>query len=168
VLNNFNLTQGTTRYNSPIAFSSTTATLKKITSSLTSTINSKVLVNLGSNPCSRLFTIKYTSETGAFTDSWDTFSCNASIVTLDVVGIETAASSNELALAFKAQIDRDLTSTRDSLAKGVAGFFGNTKAWFALLAIVVIILIIGIIIVTMKVFGGENRTTLSSSDQGLL
>ena len=100
VLDNFNLTEGITRTNSPLGFSSSSRTIKRITSSLTDTITATVIVNIPQSE--RLIRISYTSDTGTFTQIFSrsdiTFSGNTAQIT--IVGIEPATSSNVLRLVY--------------------------------------------------------------------
>jgi hypothetical protein len=98
ILDNFNLTEGTTRANSPLTLtSSTDGIIKtyKITSSLLDPINTKVVVNVD---CTRVARIEYTSENGAYTQSWEIgdYICSNNLVELDITGIEYATGSNTL------------------------------------------------------------------------
>ena len=57
-----------------------------------------------------------------------------------------------------------LTSSANNISQGVSSFFGNSVTWFSLLAIVVILLIIGIIILSVKRFEASPFTQENGGD----
>jgi len=100
VLDNFNLTEGVTRENSPLWFSSSSDTSKHIASNLTDTVNITVVINVLS--CENAGTITYTSDSGAYTHTYlrGKYDCNNNQATLNIDGIEQATGSNELLIEY--------------------------------------------------------------------
>jgi hypothetical protein len=100
VLDNFNLTEGITRTNSPLWFTSSTTTSKHIGSNLTDMISATVVVDV--YDCELLSSIGYVSDTGTYTKTFNTAyidsNCADNKIILTGVQLETASSSNILTL----------------------------------------------------------------------
>jgi len=101
VLDNFNLTEGVTRENSPLWFSSASSTNKKIASNLTDTINATIVFNVDS--CN-IASINYFSNTGAYDKLITSYSCSNNMVTIpNLEGIEPSSSSNEIKILYRTE-----------------------------------------------------------------
>lgn len=144
VLDNFNLTEGTTRANSPVAFSYTSNTEKHINSSLLEPINATVVFNVLS--CDTLGTVSYTSDTGTYTQSYSEsdYTCTNNVLTLTVNGIETATASNVITLAYN-QASVDICDGFDDAASTFITFF----------VIIIIVSIAGLILFFLLGSGEE-------------
>ncbi len=96
VLDQFNLTEGITRTNSPLAFGTKTDNSIAITSTLAEPINTTIIFSIPN--CEAVGRITYTSNTGAYIQVFDNkqISCSGDVVSLDINGIETASGSNVL------------------------------------------------------------------------
>lgn len=143
VLDNYNLTEGVTRENSPLWISSSTTTEKHIASNLTNTINTTVVLNVAD--CDTLGSISYTSDTGIYkinytkSAGWfyqgQTYTCSNNKATIENVPIEKATNSNVFLLRYNA----------DSLSAcnaGVNAFSG----YILLLGLVGIVFFLGLMI----------------------
>jgi len=110
VLNNFNLTEGITRINSPLWFSSSSTTSKHIANNLSSTINSTIIFNV--DDCSKITRIEYISDTGSYNNIYSSgeFTCENNVVTLQLQGIEPAQNSNIINIVYAA-IDQGLCAS---------------------------------------------------------
>lgn len=122
ILNEFNLTEGVARNNSPIWFSTSTSSAKKIASNLTETINASVSFSVDS--CSTLESISYISHSGNYTKTYlsSEYSCSDLTVTLNVTGLEPASGSNNFSISY---------STSDS-STGSATSSGKSSPIFSL------------------------------------
>lgn len=119
VLDNFNLTEGISRTNSPLAFSSSSTDEKKyITSTLTTPITVPITFNIGNYDCNDVNKITYISNTGAYKQTWHwgDFSCSSRTITLTITGIEQASSSNTIEISY------DLTTFARTIIKLLVGF----------------------------------------------
>jgi len=106
VLDNFNVTEGVTRQYSPLWFSSSTDSVKKIASNITDTLTVPVIINARCLPST---SIRYVSNSGNVT-AWyryANFTCiGTDKIQITVAGIEKASGSNTLyvydsSLSFK-------------------------------------------------------------------
>jgi len=138
VLDNFNLTEGVTRENSPLWFSSSSDTSKHIASNLTDTVNITVVINVSDCDINR---IVYTSHTGIYSAvytsdgsrgadySWT--SCSDGILQLEIYGVEQASGSNVISMEY----DDNLDPYCDNFQEGL-GRFG---AYFALIILAIVV-----------------------------
>ena len=112
-----------------VFFSLSTGKEKHIASNLTNTINANVTFNVDS--CN-IKEINYVSNTSAFTNEYKPgeFTCSGSVVTLEVIGIETSSDSNKILITYK-------------------GCAGSTRL---ILNTLIILLALGIVIFTISVF----------------
>lgn len=99
VLDNFNLTEGVSRTNSPLWFSYSSDTEKHIASNLTDTIDATILFNVYS--CDSIGNINYVSELGTTkTYQRGSYTCSDNVVTLNLDSIDSATSSNVLTIEY--------------------------------------------------------------------
>ena len=103
VLEEFNLTENVNREFSPLWFSSSSSTTKKISSNLTDTINATVQMDISPKYCNQLSSINYISNTGTYRNTFiqGNYNCTGSTVSLELNGIEPAADSNILTLNYE-------------------------------------------------------------------
>lgn len=147
VLDDFNLTEGVTRENSPLWFSATSDTSKSIASNLTDTINTKVIFNV--QDCDTIGTITYTSDTGTYSQSWAGKDyCSSSSVTLPITGIETATASNKITISYN-QASLDICEGWSDAGNTFVGFF----------IVIIIISVAGVILV---LFLGDGELDLEN------
>ncbi|MDD5191968.1 MAG: LamG domain-containing protein [Candidatus Nanoarchaeia archaeon] len=97
VLDNFNMTEGTSREKSPVWFSYSDGNIRNISSNLTDTINNlTVIINTSVIPSSP----RFTSHTGAYNKTYSSseynYNTTTNLLTLNISGIETASGSNQL------------------------------------------------------------------------
>lgn len=99
VLNNFNVTEGVTRANSPSTFSVSTFTSKHITNTLAEPITVPVIFNV--YDCNTVGNIRYTSDDGSQTSLYQRgdYTCNNNQVTLTLT-LDSSTSSNELEIEY--------------------------------------------------------------------
>lgn len=99
VLDNFNLTEGTPRTNSPLWFSSSSNTIKHIASNLTNTINSTIVFNV--IDCN-IASITYVSNSSDTSYS-PAYTCSNNAVTIPLLnGIEQSSNSNVITISYSA------------------------------------------------------------------
>ena len=136
VLDNFNVTEGVTRENSPINFSVATSTRKSITNSLAELII--VPVTFSVTDCSTVGVLTYNSDDGSQSTIYQPgdYTCIDSTITLTLT-LDPATSSNELGIEYNAYIN-NLCST---IIAGPGVFFNYTRVFMTLLAILFTILI---------------------------
>ena len=140
ILNDFNLTEGITRQNSPLWFSSVSINEKRIASNLTDTINATFIFGVREQPTS----ILYVSDSGIFNYTllpvnWTFNNANLSIaVTLE--GIEQATGSNNLTITY-------ISSGRDACNDLVLQF-GTYPALIGLVGVVILLGAVVMLLIT--------------------
>jgi hypothetical protein len=142
VLDNFNVTEGITRVNSPVWLSSSTATNKHIASNISTTLN--LTISLAAD-CEHLGSVIYVSNTstyrinytasGGWFYSGQTYTCANDLVTMQNVPIERATNSNEFTLIYNA-------GALNACNSGVNAF----ASYIALLGLVGVIFFLGLVI----------------------
>jgi len=142
VLDNFNLTEGVSREHSPIWFSYSSSTLKKIASNLTESIYSNVLVNVDS--CN-IFKVSYTPE-GESSIS-PSYSCNNNLLTLTEIKVNPAESSNIIEITYKTQ--------KTDFCEDIINIFTSAVGIITIL-IIIIMLSIGLSVLGIIEFSNVN------------
>lgn len=145
VLDEFNLSEGTTRTNNPITLTtSSDDTSKTFTSTLQDTINqTRIEVDVAS--CNRLGSVTYTSTTGSHTDSWNggDATCSSRRLVLTIDGIENGA--NTLSISY------------NSASMDICEGFGDAGNTFVTFFVIIIIVAVagGIMLLLFTDTGGE-------------
>lgn len=70
--------------------------------------------------------------------------------------VAMSALSNSNALEEGSSEANQTSQILGNITEGITGFFSNTGTWFALLAVVIIIMIIAIVIFAVNRFGGNG------------
>lgn len=77
-----------------------------------------------------------------------------SILTLGVITFAVLIAMSQLNASSAATTDT--TSVFNNISAGVTSLFSNSGTWFALLAVVIIILIVSVVIFAVNRFGGRG------------
>lgn len=138
VLNNFNLTEGISRENSPIWFSSTTATSKHIASNLSQSVIVSIITNIGD--CITKNKITYTTDSNIKTiwigNDAKTI-CEQFKMTGVALSIEPAQNSNILSW------EDGTTGMQTSILKLVIGFIALLITIIAVAGVIMYVKVIG-------------------------
>lgn len=144
ILDNFNLTEGVARTNSPIWFSSSSDIEKHIASNLTDTINVSVYINKSNSySCNSIKSITYSSNTGTYkrsyngNDAQDLCSDTTGIISMGNLEIEQASSSGVISISYE-----NLLPYCESLQENM-GLYGSFFG--AIILALVVVVVIGII-----------------------
>lgn len=120
ILENFNVTDGVSRENSPIWFSFSNDTSKHIASNLSNTISTKVILDISCDTSltHKLNKITYTTETGVVT-TWEGDEALLVCTNLTTVGqtvdIDPASGSNEFDMEYVDLVCTKMTNTSFTL-----------------------------------------------------
>lgn len=149
ILGNFALIEGENRQNSPLWFSSSSATQKTIASNLTETINATVIINVQN--CATVQEVRYRSNTGAFQRTYtpNQFSCSNNQLTLNLVGIESSQNSNTLTILYSTLVPVE-TSLCPSLFSGFESLGGRIKTMIVIFGIVIVLSAILLLVIVVK------------------
>jgi hypothetical protein len=159
VLDNYALIDGVIRQNDPLAFTVDTLYIRKISSSLNSTIN--ITVQLSAD-CTTIGTISYVSHSGAYKQNWTTgqYTCSNNLVTLNNIPIEPAAASNTFTLTYNQGI-QNACSSGISMFSNTIFLVGLILTLIFISAIIVLLLSAFDVIPDLEIPGGVSISQLS-------
>lgn len=153
VLDNFNLTEGTSRQFSPLWFSSSSSTQKTISSNLSQSITATVVVNIPS--CDSIENMRFTSSTGSsyiLTNEGD-FTCENNVATIASLQ-DIGAGTNTLSLMSESQLEQ--TGICQDVYDSMTAFFGVTPKLMLLVGVVLLVSMIGMFIFIVRRMSDES------------
>ena len=155
ILNDFNLTEGITRENSPINITSITTSINSKTYSISSLINEDIIVPVNLNvlnsfSCSDIGSITITPKNRSGYSP--TYSCSNNLITLNS-NLSYSTTSNIILVNFN---NAGLNTFCSNVTSGMPDFFSSVVIIFVIIAIGVIVLIL---LILPKVINGEDFNT---------
>lgn len=153
VLDNFNLTEGVSRENSPLNFNTTTidgvTKTYKIGNTLQTTLNSSIVI---SADCDLIGKIEYSSNSGTFTQTLNSgdYTCSNDKVALSILGLESGLNT---LTATSNQNIQDICSQSDLTFLEAATLAG---------VLLTILLLGGVVSIVLLSFSGVGGISLGS------